>query len=313
MESKRGKNRILLIEDSRFDQKMLEDILSESYQVKKASSAKNVFSLVEEFDPHLILLDILLPDVNGFEVLRSLKEYPATRAIPVVVISGLDDEADEEKGFLLGAVDYIKKPFKNAIVKARIATQIKLVNQMKAIQDLSYIDSMTGIFNRRAFDSKMSYEWGRAVRDGGVISLLMIDVDRFKDHNDTYGHIQGDMVLQAVTITIKSSLSRSVDTLCRYGGEEFVVLLPGVDERGAVVVAERIRKNVAAMQMPLPHTEGEVGTISTTVSVGVATQRPKQGQSPQGLIQLADEMLYQAKANGRNRTEWERRREAGAL
>lgn len=307
MASKKEQNRILIVEDSLFDQKVLEEILSESYQLQKAETANNIFSLVETFAPHLILLDILLPDANGFEVLRSLKEHPATQSIPVVIISGLDGEADEEKGFLLGAVDYIKKPFRNAIVKARINTQIQIINQMRAIEAVSYIDSMTGIFNRRAFDSKLAYEWGRAIRDGRGISMLMIDVDRFKDYNDTYGHVQGDVLLQAVVLTIKSSLSRAVDILCRYGGEEFVVLLPGVDQLGAVVVAEKIRKNIAAMQIPLP--QGEMGTpsthINTTVSVGVVTRYPTQGQPAQSLVQGADKMLYQAKKSGRNRVQWE--------
>lgn len=296
------KNKILIVEDSLLNQKILEGILSEDYILEKSATAKEIFAKIYEFSPDLILLDIILPDANGFDVLRSLRKGKTTSRIPVIIISGLDSEEDEEKGFLLGAVDYIKKPFKNTIVKARIGTQIQILNQMYAIEQMSYIDGLTSIFNRRAFDNKLDYEWKRAIREESLLSLLMIDVDKFKNYNDTYGHLQGDIMLQAVSIVIKSSLKRSLDVLCRYGGEEFAVILPGIGLEGAVIVAERIRKRVETMN--IPHLDSGTET-STAISIGVSAQKPSRNKSMNEFVKIADNMLYKAKNNGRNQVQYE--------
>ncbi len=302
MTGEKTKNRILIVEDSIFNQKILENILMGSYILETAASAREAFSVLESFAPHLILLDIILPDANGFDVLRSLGECERTKHIPVIVISGLDREKDEEKGFLLGAVDYIKKPFKKAIVKARISTQIQIVNQMRAIEEMSLRDGLTGVFNRRAFDRKMRTEWEAACENAAPLSLLMIDVDLFKCYNDTYGHPQGDMMLQAVAITIKSMLRPEADILCRYGGEEFVVILPETELTEAVITAEKIRLSIKALQIPSP----DSGTATrATISIGVASLYPEDSGNPMELIEAADSMLYRAKEMGRNQVQYE--------
>ncbi len=243
-------------------------------------------------------MDIVLPDSNGFELMQSLfKVHHGSRRARVIIISGLTSEDDEEKGFLLGAVDYIKKPFKNAIVKARIATQIQIINQMRAIEQLSLTDELTNVLNRRAFDKKLKYEWARAARENNVISLLMIDIDKFKEYNDTYGHLQGDIMLRSVADTIKSMLKRSTDIVCRYGGEEFAVILPGTDSRGAVEMAERIRNAIAELRISSLYSDK---LTKVTISVGVATLTPTCKGNVESAIENADRMLYEAKKAGRN-------------
>ncbi len=296
------KNRILIVEDSIFNQKVLENILMDSYILETASSAGEAYPLMETFAPHLILLDIILPDANGFDVLRSLRKHKSAKHIPVIIISGLDREKDEEKGFLLGAVDYIKKPFKKAIVKARISTQIQIINQMRAIEEMSLRDGLTGIFNRRAFDTKMQIEWAGAYEKAAPLSLLMIDVDLFKCYNDTYGHPQGDMMLQGVAITIKSMLRPGKAIFCRYGGEEFAVILPEAELPEAVITAEKIRLSIKALHIPFA--DSGIAT-SATISIGVASLIPEDLGSFKELIETADSMLYRAKKLGRNQVQYE--------
>lgn len=301
MAQKKRKNKILIIEDSPLNQRMLEAILKDYYIIKKVGSAREAFSVLDRFTPDLILLDIILPDANGFDLLKILVKNKSTAAIPVIIISGLTDEENEEKGFLLGAVDYIKKPFKNAIVRARIATQIQIVNNMRDMERMSFIDSLTGVFNRRAFDIKLQYELGRAIRERCCLSLLMIDVDEFKSYNDTYGHLQGDVMLQAVAIKIKSLLNRSTDVLCRYGGEEFAVILPMADSDGAIIVAEKLRRGIAEMQVPALFSDAVTGV---TISIGATTQSPTVDTDTQSIIKAADMMLYRAKEAGRNQVRY---------
>lgn len=290
-------HRILIVDDSPLNQHMLRGILEQSYALEMAGTAKDALEKIDAFRPHLILLDIILPDANGFELLGQLKESDETRDIPVIVISGLDGEADEERGFLLGAVDYIKKPFKDAIVRARVDTQIRIVKQLQTIEQLGLTDALTGVANRRAFDNQIVYEWGRAIREGSVLSLLMLDIDHFKNYNDSYGHPQGDAMLRAVAGALRAELKRSVDILCRYGGEEFAVLLPGTGGEGTRVVAEKLRTAVAGLAIPLP--DGKV--THATVSIGAATLQPKVGDDLTDLVALADKRLYAAKQGGRNR------------
>lgn len=296
------KYKILIIDDGLLNQFVLDKILGDIYTLKKAYTAKEALEIVHQFRPHLILLDIILPDASGFDVLTTLNEMEDTHDIPVIVCTGLDSDADEEKGFTLGAVDYIKKPFKDAIVLARVNTQIRIIKQMRTIEQLGLIDALTEISNRRAFDNQIQYEWRRSIREKGEISMLMLDIDKFKNFNDTYGHRQGDRMLQLVAKALKNSLKRSTDLLFRYGGEEFAVILPGTGLDGAVAVAELLRKAIAKMEVPCPsaHTMNKA-----TVSIGVASMLPEVSDHLSDLVEKSDQMLYQAKINGRNRVEFE--------
>ena len=292
--------RILIVEDSILNQHLLRTILEGQYEVQTAGTAKVAREQFENFRPHLILLDIILPDAIGFDVLVELKKNDEFRNIPVIVISGLDSEADEEKGFVLGAVDYIKKPFKDAIVRARVDTQIRIVKQLHTIEQLGLTDALTGVSNRRAFDNQVNYEWHRAIREQREISLLMLDIDKFKVYNDTYGHPQGDAMLRSVAGALRSVIKRSMDIVCRYGGEEFVVLLPGTGRDGALLVAENLR--IAVEQVVVLLADQKTPTRAT-VSIGVSSILPETSDQVDVFIKAADDKLYLAKQNGRNRVE----------
>lgn len=290
---------ILVVDDDRTSLDVLSHILKPQHTVQIAKSGGAALKRAQELPPDLILLDVVMPDMNGFEVLAELKSMDSTRHIPVIFITGLAHAEDEEKGFLLGAMDYIVKPFNTAVVKARVRTHLRIVKQRRTIERLCMIDALTDVDNRRGFDQKMEQEWLRATRDHTSISMLMVDVDRFKAFNDTYGHPQGDALLQALAKVLSSVPSRPGDFVARLGGEEFAVVLPDTDASGAMVIAEKIRKGVEAMR--ILNTDNAV-ELSTTVSVGVVSQVPEENVGLPDFISRADEALYRAKNSGRNRT-----------
>lgn len=296
------KYKILIIEDSLFNQTLLRKILQDKYAVETASTVQNAMEKIGSFKPHLILLDIILPDANGFDVLKNLKQLEHTRNIPVIIITGLESDEDEERGFLLGAVDYIKRPFKNAIVLARVNTQIHIIEQIRMIEQLSLMDGLTKIANRRAFDIQLQYEWNRAVREQGWLSMMMLDVDKFKEYNDTYGHRHGDFMLQTVAQTLKQELQHITDFIYRYGGDEFSVLLPGLDSAGARVIGLKL---VTSVEQMLFSSVGEQNLCSHTISLGAAAMQPQPNQVPAVLVERADKKLYLAKQNGRNQAQCE--------
>ena len=289
---------ILVVDDERSNLDVLIHILKPDYNVLVAKSGQAALKRARENKPDLILLDIVMPDMTGFEVLAQLMDDDDTRDIPVIFITGLARVADEEKGFLLGAVDYIVKPFNTSIVKARVKTHLKIVKQMRTIEKLGMIDALTDIPNRRSFDHQMDVEWRKAVRDRTVMSFIMIDADKFKVYNDTYGHPQGDVLLQTLAETMVKTLKRPSDFAARLGGEEFAVILPDTDLEAALSIAESIRANVEAMEIP---GTGDAANTSITVSVGVATISPTPDDSPAEFIAKADAALYTAKNSGRNR------------
>ncbi|UQZ88362.1 diguanylate cyclase response regulator [Deltaproteobacteria bacterium Smac51] len=296
MSSERQFN-ILVVDDDRSNLDVLVHILKSDYQVQVAKSGEVALKIANQYQPDLILLDVLMPDLDGFEVLTRLKESDVTRHIPVIFITGLVNVEDEEKGFLLGAVDYIVKPFNNAIVQARVRTHIKIIKQMRMIERLGLIDALTDVPNRRAFDHQVDVEWSRAVRQKNPLSMMIIDVDKFKVYNDTYGHPQGDVLLQAVAKTLQKSLKRPADFMARIGGEEFSVILPATDLNGALQMAEDLRANVEACRISGP----DAASSSVTVSIGVSSIIPSADDLQPDFIARVDAALYEAKRTGRNR------------
>jgi diguanylate cyclase (GGDEF)-like protein len=288
---------VLVADDDRSNLDVLVHILKSDYQVRVAKSGEAALKIANQFQPDLILLDILMPDLDGFEVLVRLKESDATRHIPVIFITGLNRVEDEEKGFLLGAVDYIVKPFNNAIVRARVRTHAMIVRQMREIERLGLVDALTNAPNRRAFDHRLNAEWSRAAREQSPLGVMIIDVDKFKVYNDTYGHPQGDVLLQAVAETLQTSLKRPADFMARVGGEEFSVLLPATDMNGALRVAEDLRAGVEACRISAPDAAGS----SVTVSIGVGSVIPALDDVPSDFLSKVDAALYEAKKTGRNR------------
>jgi len=288
---------ILITDDDKANLMVLNDILSPLYQILMAKSGTLALKLAAEYKPDLILLDVVMPEMSGFEVLEKLKESDATNKIPVIFITGLSDAHNEEKGLSLGAIDYIIKPFNKAVVSARVKTHIKIIDQMRLIEHIGLIDPLTKIANRRGFESRMNAEWYRAFRDRLPVSVFMLDIDKFKNYNDTYGHTQGDSALRGVAETISKTLKRSSDFAARWGGEEFIGLLPNLDSTNAFEVAEQIRKNITDL---IVSTDNGVET-AITVSIGINTVIPTAEKNISDFIKKADEALYKAKELGRNR------------
>ena len=291
------KHKILIVEDSRINQEVIFRILKEENKLLLAKDGVSGLEMAISEQPDLILLDIVLPKMDGFDVLAELKKNDLTHNIPVIIISGKVKPDDEVRGLKLGAVDYITKPYHDIVVKTRIETQLKILRQIRLIEDLGYIDMLTNIPNRRQFDRHLTREWNRALREQTSLSLLMIDVDHFKMYNDAHGHPQGDVALQKVADAIITSSKRSIDIAARWGGEEFSVLLPNTELEGAMKVAEEIRQSVE--DAIIPNADG-TDNHNVTISIGVAPIVPSNDNSISQLIIQADKALYKAKDKGRN-------------
>jgi len=291
-------HKILVIEDSKLNQEVLRRILINEHEVILAQSGTEGLEMARSEHPDLILLDIVLPGMDGFEVLTELKKSDKTRTIPVIIISAMTKPDDEVKGLTLGAIDYITKPFHEIVVKTRVETHLRILKQMRVIEKFGFIDTLTNIPNRRQFDRDIIREWNRGKRDSKPFSILMIDVDHFKLYNDTHGHQQGDIALQTVASAITTSLKRATDIAARWGGEEFAVLLPETELAGALKVAEDIRNSVETAMIP---GDDGVSVHNVTISIGVAPVVPGDDTNIAELIRRADEALYKAKDTGRNR------------
>jgi len=291
------KNSLLIVDDENANLKVLTHILGSDYTIYTATNGKNAIEKAKEFLPDLIMLDILMPDMDGYTTLAEIKSCEEIKKIPVVFISGLDSDEDEERGLSLDAADYIIKPFNAPIVKLRVHNQIQIVNQLRIIERLSMIDQLTNIPNRRSFDDRLQMEWKKAVREQSTISLLIMDLDHFKNLNDTYGHQMGDVVLQTVAGIFSHSFKRPGDFAARWGGEEFVVLLPNTPLEGAIEVAEKIRVDIENTSM----LAADGSKMKVTVSVGVNSLIPGKDDTIDAFISNADKALYNAKETGRNR------------
>jgi len=294
----KGKLSILVVDDEKSNIVVINHILGDKYNLFVAKSGEAAIKVAHESHPDLILLDVVMPDMNGFQVLSELKKSDMTRNIPVIFITGQNSSEDEVKGLKLGAADYITKPIVDIILEARIHTHMQNIEQMRTIRRMSTTDELTGLPNRRYFNDQINREWNRSIRETSWISLLLIDIDRFKIYNDTYGHQQGDALLQAAARIFKGALKRTPDVIARWGGEEFAMLLPRTASDGAVDVAERIRDSFERLFVPLPD-----GTpTNATLSIGINSEQPIINELPaSGFISKADKALYLAKKTGRNR------------
>ncbi|MDR2701049.1 MAG: diguanylate cyclase [Spirochaetaceae bacterium] len=290
------KHTLLIVDDEASVLSVLNRILSGEYGILTAKTGNEALRLAQEQHPNLILLDILLPDLDGYNVIVQLKSNEETNAIPVIFITGLSSEEDEEKSFLLGAADYIIKPFKPAAIRARIRKHLDILHQIKALEGIGLTDSLTGLPNRRSFEDRLEMEWRRAAREQKPLSFLMVDFDGFKAYNDSYGHLQGDALLRAAAGVFIAWAKRPADHPARLGGEEFGVLLPDTDLKPALIIAEGIRAAVEELRLPIKEKTGSV-----TVSIGVNSIIPQRDSSVTDFISGADEALYAAKKAGKNR------------
>jgi len=293
---------VLIVDDEKQNRLLLTELFQGAYKIILAKNGVQALEKARQHRPDLILLDVLMPEMDGMSVLRELKRDDATRLIPVIFITALDSAADEENGLALGAVDYISKPFHPPIVRVRVRNQLQLVHQRRLLEQLASLDGLTGIPNRRQFDATLLKEWHRCQRNGQPLSLIVADVDFFKKYNDTLGHAAGDRVLQEVAATLRQGARRPGDLVARYGGEEFVLLLPETDAASARDMAHALQ--ALLQEKALPHPDSSV-SASITLSMGGTTLVPTAETLDPQFFACADAALYAAKAQGRNRVCWQ--------
>lgn len=293
--------KILIIDDSLLQAESLLQILEQDYSVELCHNGPDGMKKAIAFQPSLILLDVIMPEMNGFEVLHRLKENEKTKDIPVIIITSLSDSGNEEKGLTMGAVDYIIKPFRPTIVKARVKTHTELAVYRRTIEQLAMLDCLTGLPNRRSYESRSQLEWSRCMRNQQPLSIGLLDIDYFKQYNDNYGHPKGDEALRQVTMAIRGKLRRASDFAARYGGEEFIFILPETPCAPGERLAREICMEVENLQIPHAHSKAS-GFI--TVSIGGITIVPPKGAFFSAALDIVDTMLYQAKGNGRNNVCW---------
>lgn len=293
------RGRILVIDDTPLNIRLLISILRDVYDVIFAIDGNKGLELANaEPLPDLILLDVSMPDPDGYEVCRRLKADERTRSIPVIFVTSNDSESAEAYGINLGAADYITRPISGPILHARARTHINARRQALKYEQLALGDGLTGLANRRCFDQRLRHEWERAQRTGQALSLLFADIDYFKHYNDTHGHGAGDLILRDIAELLLRIARRPSDLAARYGGEELVLLMPNTDIDGAVAVGESLRAAVEKLKF---------GEDALTISIGCHAMTPSNETSPQELVDQADAELYRAKRAGRNRVYWSRR------
>jgi len=289
---------ILVIDDDPLMLHALTNILSPNYNIIVASSGETGLEYSRKHDIDIILLDVVMKTMSGYEVLRELKNNELTAKIPVIFITGISAEGSEAKALSSGAVDFIRKPIVPEVVKLRVGLHLQLISQIKKIERFSLTDGLTGVNNRRCFDQQVEVEWNRAARNNHWLSMMMLDIDHFKLFNDSYGHLNGDTALKTLA-KVLTNVMRSTDHVFRWGGEEFAIILPDTPLDGAYVVADKTLKAVATT--PIICSED---TVYITVSIGVYSVIPTAGSYPKAtteFFETLDKALYRAKNSGKNK------------
>jgi len=287
--------RVLVIDDSEMIHKLVRARLAdEPVEIHCATGADTGIALATRIDPDLILLDVEMPGCDGFEACRRLKQDAVLSCIPVVFLTGMSTPAQKVQGLELGAVDYVTKPFDPAELRARVRAALRTKYLMDLLAKRAMIDGLTGLWNRACFEQRLASELSLTRRSDRPLACAMLDLDHFKRINDTHGHPFGDEVLRGVASVIQEAC-RAEDVPCRYGGEEFVLLLPNTALDGAMNLAERIR--AAVSNTPFTYRRERV---NVTCSIGIADNLRLEGTDT-SLVDLADQALYRAKQDGRNR------------
>ncbi|MYM26465.1 diguanylate cyclase [Duganella sp. FT135W] len=291
--------RILVVDDAMENIQILHHALREEHEVLFALDGEQALQIALEQQPDLILLDAVMPGMDGYAVVAALRASPRLQDIPVIFVTALSQPEDETRALDGGAVDFISKPFNVAVVRARVRSQLTIKRQADLMRELSMTDGLTGVANRRNFNDTVDAEWRRCARAGLPLSVIMIDIDHFKLYNDHYGHQAGDACLQQISAAMKRCAARPQDLLARYGGEEFILLLPQEGAEGTEVVANRMLEEVR--KLAIPHATSP-SAPQVTLSMGLATLLPPSDSTdPSPAIRLADANLYRAKQTGRNR------------
>ena len=290
--------KLLVVDDQPSNIEALYRTFSPDHQVFMATSGERALAVCKDNPPDLVLLDVVMPDMDGYEVCARLKADSGTRDIPVIFVTSHDDADNETRGLDAGAVDFIAKPFNPRVARARVKTHLALKFQSDLLRQWVFVDGLTGVFNRRHFDSRLEAEYRISARNGSPLCVLMIDIDHFKRYNDHYGHQGGDDCLRQVAEGLQACLRRPGDLLARFGGEEFACLLPETDFAGAMALAQTMERQVRNLQ--IAHAGSAVGSV-VTISLGVAEKPPGRLGDPISLVRQADAQLYRAKHSGRGR------------
>ena len=291
------KGKILLVDDQPTTIKILHQLFNKEFDMYMATTGVQALDVCQKVKPDLVLLDIEMPGMNGFEVCETLKSDPLTANTAIIFITAHFDEAQEVKGFQLGAVDFIHKPINSIITTARVKNQFLLKQHSDLLRAIALQDSLTGVANRRQFERSLPDSWRHCIRHHQPMSLVMLDVDFFKRYNDKYGHQQGDDCLRLVAQAIRSVAGRPYDMVARYGGEEFVCILPDTNLEGALSISQKMID--AVQDLAIEHTDSTISD-TVTISAGVATIYPKLDSSWEHVLNEADKQLYLAKKEGRN-------------
>ncbi len=289
---------LLIVDDLPLNIRLLTQVLRDvGYRLLFATNGADALDIARAEQPDLILLDINMPEMDGYEVCKRLKSRHSTRRIPIIFLTARGEEEDETYGLELGAVDYISKPLRINSVKIRIKNHLELKYQRDFLENLSSLDGLTGIPNRRRFDEFIEHAWINAAKHQQTLAVIMIDIDYFKQFNDYYGHIQGDDCLKEVAQMLTEQIDFQHNLVARYGGEEFVCVLPNMDGYQTLALAQKIRQAVHKQQ--IPHQASPISEL-LTVSIGIAATVATEGLQPEYLLKQADKALYNAKSMGRN-------------
>lgn len=288
---------VLIVDDQKSNLRVLGDLLRDEARIMLARSGVQALTKAAREHPDLILLDVVMPGIDGLQLIQLFKRRAETSAIPVIFITAATDLHREVECFELGASDFIQKPFNPLAVLARVRLHLQLARQRRLLEELAHLDPLTAVGNRRRFDEQLRAEWQLAVSRRRPMAIAMLDIDYFKQYNDTYGHAAGDQALSRVAQMLEQRV-RERDCLARYGGEEFVLLLPGASREAAEAVLERCRQGIAELRIAHPLADDR---LWLTISMGLACCEPTTEQTPDWLLKAADTLLYQAKAEGRNR------------
>jgi len=290
--------KILVVDDNRLNVRLLTNILEdENFTVFSADNGLPVLEMSRKLKPDVILLDIMMPGIDGFEVCKLLKSDYDVKDIPIIMVTAKTEGYDIKKALEYGAFDYIKKPIDEIEVIARVQSALRLKKYQHHLRQLSMKDGLTGLYNHSFLIELFDRELIKQRRDAGNIAFVMVDIDHFKEVNDTYGHVSGNMVLKELANILESSV-REGDIVGRYGGEEFSIVLPGINKHNASLICDRIRATIEVSKFNIGSE-----SIKITVSMGVFLKDIKDNITRNEMIQKADEVLYLAKNNGRNRIE----------
>ncbi len=291
-------SKILIVDNEVDNINVLSTFLEEiGFTILVAIDGQSAIKIAINNSPDIILLDIMMPEMNGYECCIFLKEKEITKDIPVIFVSARTSIEDMVKGFDAGTVDYITKPFNFKELFVRLRTHIELKKYRDQLKKQALIDPLTDIPNRKHFEDYLNNEWKRALRNQIPISLIIIDIDYFKKYNDTLGHVAGDICLKKVAKILISCIHRPADRIARYGGEEFICILPETDMVGANTIAQQL--NLSLSENKIEHPASEINPY-ITISQGVSSIVPSKNSIPKSLIEMADKNLYTAKNNGRN-------------